>query len=155
MCDPMPLASSTHINGLNGWNHTWNENSRVKNSGCWMELNFSATERKLYGLIISTILSWFKKKQNKNLWQLLTRIKWVLTRIDSFSKELKPSRATAPALPPTRWLKTFLKMGALLNPEVWIWLIAYLAQKIWIGMHSDCVTTVLSRPVICVNYWWK
>lgn len=27
-----------------------------------MELNFSATERKLYGLIIFTILSWFKKK---------------------------------------------------------------------------------------------
>lgn len=60
MCDPMPLASSTHINGLNGWNHTRNENSRVKNSGCWMELNFSTTERKLYGLIIFTILSWFK-----------------------------------------------------------------------------------------------
>lgn len=27
-----------------------------------MELNFSATERKLYGLIIFTILSWFEKK---------------------------------------------------------------------------------------------
>lgn len=89
MCDPMPLASSPHINGLKGWNHTWNENSRVKNSGCWMELNFSAAERKLYGLIIFTILSWFKKK---SLWRLLTPTKWVLTGINSFSKELEPSR---------------------------------------------------------------
>lgn len=45
----------THINCLKGWNHIWNENSRMKNSDCWMELNFSATERKLYGLIFTTL----------------------------------------------------------------------------------------------------
>lgn len=45
----------THINCLKGWNHIWNENSRMKNSDCWMGLNFSATERKLYGLIFTTL----------------------------------------------------------------------------------------------------
>lgn len=45
----------THINCLKGWNHIWNENSRMKNSDCWMGLDFSATERKLYGLIFTTL----------------------------------------------------------------------------------------------------
>lgn len=33
--------------------------------------------------------------------------------------------------------------------------LVYLTQRIWIGMHSDCTMTILSRSVICVNYWWK
>lgn len=84
----------THINCLKGWNRIWNENSRMKNSDCWTGLNFSATERKLYGLIFTT-LSWFNTtKQKKNLWRLLVHTKWVLTGINSFSKELLPWQST-------------------------------------------------------------
>jgi hypothetical protein len=111
-------SGSTHINCLKGWNHIWNENSRRKNSDCWMKLNFSATERKLYGLILMT-LGWFLKYTSV---EVVMHSEWVLTGMNSFSKELSPSQATAPVLHLTRWSTTFLKMGVFLSPEVWTWL---------------------------------